>query len=152
MTVPPATPYPPPPPPKRSWGKWVLLGCVALILIFGAIGGAIWWGVSKATEGPETTVRAFITGVSSGDVAAAHATFSVPLKEIQSEEQLAAMMRENPAFFAIKDVSFNNRSIDQNGAELSGNVTLESGTTLPAEFKCVRENGDWKLIAWHFGS
>ena len=159
MTVPPAsdpTYAPPPPPqqpgPKKPWMKWVALGCLGLILIFGAIAAAMWFAVSKATEGPEMAVRGFLDAASAQDFSTAHGYFSAPLQEVQSEEQLEAMVLNNPTLFAISDVSFTNRSVDMNGAELSGNVTLESGTVMPARFRLVKENDDWKLIAWNIGS
>ena len=158
MTVPPAaqTSYAPPPPnqptSKKPWVKWVALGCVAAVLIAVAIFAAIWFTVKKATAGPETVVREFLTATAAGDYAAAHNLFSAPLKEVQGQSEFEEMARQNANLFAITDISFSNRSIDTNGAEFSGNVTLESGTVMPAQFRLVRENGDWKLIAWNIGS
>ena len=160
MSVPPASDpnfAPPPPPPRqpgaeKPWLKWVAIGCVALILIFGIIIAGIWFTVSKATEGPETVVREFLAAAAAEDFETAHGYFSAPLQEVQSQAQLEEMVRANPSLFAISDVSFNNRSVDMNGAELSGNVTLETGTVMPAQFRLVKENDDWKLIAWNIGS
>ena len=55
-------------------------------------------------------------------------------------------------FFKVTDMSFNQRSIDQAGAELAGTLTLESGTEVPANFSLVRERGSWKLIEYNIGS
>jgi len=52
----------------------------------------------------------------------------------------------------VKDTTFSQRSIDTSGAQLSGSVTLTSGTQVPASFKLVRENGAWKLIGYNIGS
>jgi hypothetical protein len=35
---------------------------------------------------------------------------------------------------------------------LSGTVTLEAGTTVPASFQLVKEGDQWKLIAYQLGS
>jgi hypothetical protein len=31
-------------------------------------------------------------------------------------------------------------------------LTLESGTRVAASFKLVKENGEWRLIAYHIGA
>ena len=142
----------PPPPKKRGWIKWVACGCVLAILIFAGIIGAIYWTVQKATAGPEESVQGFLSAAAAGDHQQAYDYFSTPLKDVQSYEEFVAAVTENPSFFKITDTSFTNRSIDMNGAELSGNVTLETGTVLPAQFKLVRENDAWKLISYNIGS
>lgn len=137
---------------NRGWIKWVALGCFLAVVLFGAIIGGIFWTVQKATAGPEEAIQAFLTAAGAGDYQTAHDYFSVPLKEVQPYEQFAADAEANSSFFKITDTSFNNRSVDMNGAELSGNVTLESGTVVPAQFKLVRENEQWKLISYNIGS
>ena len=100
----------------------------------------------------EEAVQGFIAAARSGDYQKAHDYFSVPLKEVQPYEDFVAAAEQNSSFFKITDTSFTNRSIDMNGAEFSGNVTLESGTTVPAQFELVRENDQWKLISYNIGS
>ena len=146
------TPQAPPPPPKRGWVKWVVLGCVGILIIIALIFGGIFYGVTKATEGPEKAVREFLAAAAAGDYAAAHNYFSAPLKQVQPYEDFANAVRSQPQFFDIATTSFTNRSIDQNGAQLSGKVTLKSGTEVPATFQLVRENDQWKLISYNIGS
>ncbi|HVR42999.1 MAG TPA: hypothetical protein VMS56_06085 [Thermoanaerobaculia bacterium] len=157
MSQAPLTPGVPPPPPyktpqKRGWGKWVAIGCVALALLAAAISAAIWFGLLKATEGPEQAVREFLDAAAAGDYQTAHEYFSAPLKQVQPLDQFEAMVAANSSFFAVTDATFPNRSVDTSGAELSGTVTLESGTEMPAQFKLVREGGEWKLISYNIGS
>lgn len=137
---------------KSSWVKWVLLGCGGLVLLVVVLGGAIYLFVQKATAGPEEVVQKFLAAAGTGNYAAAHDCFSAPLKEVQPYEQFAAAAKANSSFFAVTDTSFPNRSIDMSGAELSGTVTLKSGTKVPAIFKLVKENGQWKLISYNLGS
>ena len=133
-------------------GKKIAIGCGVLLLAFGLfIGGLIgfvWW----ATAGPEEAVQNFIAAAAAGDYATAHDYFAVPLKEQQPLEAFTSAVKDTPSLFAITDTSFTNRSIDGSVAKLSGTVTLQAGTTVPAEFELVQENDAWKLIAYHLGS
>jgi len=160
----PSTNYPAPPPPsadyqatpppqkKGGWIKWVALGCFGLILLAGLFGGGIWWGLMKATEGPEAVAKEFLAAAAAGNYEKAHDYFSAPLKEVQPLEQFRDIASAQSSLFAVTDTTFNTRSVNTAGAELEGTVTLESGTELPATFKLVKENGDWKLLAYHLGS
>jgi len=137
---------------SKSWIKWVALGCGGLLVVSVAVIAGIFLIVKKATAGPEEVVHAFLEAASAGDYAAAHDYFSAPLKEAQSLEDFTAAAEANPMFFKVAETTFNNRSIDTAGAELSGTATLEVGTVVPASFKLVRENGEWKLISYQIGS
>ena len=83
-------------------------------------------------------MQTFLAEASAGNLEAAHDCFSAPLKEVQ--------------LFNVADTSFTSRSVDMNGAEFEGTVTLESGTEVPCSFELVRENDAWKLIANNIGS
>jgi hypothetical protein len=52
----------------------------------------------------------------------------------------------------VQDTTFNNRSVNPAGAELSGSVTLTDGSQLPASFKLVKEEGEWRLISYQIGN
>lgn len=138
--------------PKKSWVKWVVLGCVGLVVLAAAFAGVLFYVVKAATAGPEQVVQDFLAAAGRGDYAAAHACFSAPLQAAQPLAEFSAAAEANAMFFKVKETSFSQRSIDQDGAEFSGTVTLETGTEVPASFELVRENGDWKLIAYHLGS
>lgn len=142
--------------PNRGWIKWVVLGCFLALLLVAAIvvviPAGLFWTFQKATAGPEATIQGFLAATAAGDYQTAHDYFSAPLKQVQPYEQFAAEAAANSSFFAVTDTTFNKRSVDMSGAELSGSVTLESGTVVPAQFKLVRENDDWKLISYNIGS
>ena len=61
-------------------------------------------------------------------------------------------MEANSLLFQITDTTLTSRSVDLSGAEFSGTVTLESGTEVPASFSLVKENDEWKLIAYNIGT
>lgn len=139
-------------PPKRGWIKWLVLGCGTLLILAIAAGALFWMFLTKMTEGPEKAVKEFLAAAAAADYAAAHSYFSAPLKEEQPLEEFTSSARENAQYFDITHTSFSSRSIDTAGAELSGTVTLKDGSKLPATFKLVKENEQWKLLAYHIGS
>ncbi len=156
MTAQPSyAPPPPPGPPPSSlpgWARWLGLGCGAFLLFATLIGSVVFLVVQRATKGPEDAVKAFLTAAGNGDYAAAHDYFSAPLKQAQPFEQFKAVAAANRQLFQVQDTTFNNRSVDLSGAELSGTVTLTSGTTLPASFKLVKEADQWRLTSYQIGT
>ncbi|MEI6667070.1 MAG: hypothetical protein WCP29_02860 [Acidobacteriota bacterium] len=135
-----------------GWGKRIGIGCGALLVlvIVGVV--ILFFTVKTLTAGPEQVVRSFVDAAAAGDYARAHDYFSVPLKESQPLAAFTATVKANPSLFAIASTTFSDRSIDTSGAKLGGTVTLKAGTTVPASFSLVQENGTWKLISYHFGS
>lgn len=142
----------PPVPSNRGWIKWVVLGCATLLLAAVGAGVLFWMFMMKMTAGPEKVAKEFLSAAAAGDYVAAHGHFSAPLKAEQPLEEFTTSARENAQYFDITHTSFSNRSVDAAGAELSGTVTLKSGSKLPATFKLIKENEQWKLLAYHIGS
>lgn len=137
---------------STSWIKWGVLGCGCLVVVIGVVVAGTFVFVKQATSGPEEVIHAFLEATAAGDYATAHDYFSAPLKEAQSLEDFSAAAGANPMLFKVTDTTFTNRSVDMNGAELSGTATLEAGTDVPVSFKLVKENGEWKLISYQIGS
>jgi hypothetical protein len=124
----------------------------AVVLVAAILGGVIFFVVLRMTAEPEQVVRDFLAQAGAGEYAAAHAHFSAPLKQVRSLAPFSAAVQANSMFFKVTDLSFNQRSIDQAGAEFAGTLTLESGTEVPAYFSLVREGESWKLIEYNIGS
>jgi len=137
---------------KRSWIKWVAIGCGGLMLLAVVFGVGLYFMVTSMTAAPEQVARDFCAAAAAGDFARAHDFFAAPLKESQPLDVFTATVEANPSLFRIKDTSFNERSIDLAGTKLGGTATLESGTTVPISFTLVRENDDWKLMGYNIGS
>jgi hypothetical protein len=148
------SPLPPGPPPSPipSWARWVGLGCGALMLLGTVIGTVTFLVVQKATAGPEQVVQSFLAAAAAGDFQAAHGYFAEPLKQVQPYETFSTVAGQNRQLFAVEETTFNNRSVDLSGATLAGTVRLVGGTELPASFKLVKENGEWRLISYQIGS
>jgi hypothetical protein len=138
-------------PAKRSWLKWVAIGCGLLIVVGICIGVGTCFVVKKATAAPEAAVHEFLAAAGAGDYERAYGYFSAPLKEKQSLESFQQAAQAQATMFKVKDTTFNSRSVDLNGAQLSGTLTLEAGTEVPASFKLVQENGQWRLISYQLG-
>ncbi len=136
---------------KNSWLKPVLIGCGGLLALALAAGIGFFYLIKGATSGPETAVKAFLEAAAAGDHARAHGYFSKPLQEVQSLASFSAGAQQNPSLFDVADTTFNQRSIDMDGARLSGTLHLRGGTDVPASFSLVRENEEWKLIAYQIG-
>lgn len=138
--------------PRPSWLRRNARRAGIALVVFAALALVLSQVVRMATAGPERAVHHFLAAADSGDYAAAYDDFSAPLKSAQSLDDFASAMRANAALVHVKETTFNDREVDTNGARLSGSVTLASGTTVPASFRLVRENGKWKLLGYHIGS
>ena len=153
-----AQPYAPPPPPAPppsplpGWLRFLGIGCGALLLLGMVAGSLFFLLIRKATEGPEETVKAFLTAAGSGDFDTAHGYFSADLKRVQPRDQFSAQAAAHQQLFQVRDTTFDNRSVDLQGAKLSGSVTLTAGPVLPASFELVKEDGQWRLTSYQLGS
>src|ERR1044072_7228044 len=156
MTAQPSYAPPPPPAPPPSvlplWARWLGLGCGALLLLAAVAGPVFTVFLQKATAGPEQTPQAFLAAAGTGDFATAHSYFSERLKEVQPLEQFARQAEAHQQRFQVKDTTFHSRSVGPPGAELSATVTLATGNELPASFKLVKENGEWRLTSYQLGN
>lgn len=149
---PPGGPPPGAPPRKTPWIRWVALGCGGALVLLAIFVAVMYFVVRQATAGPEETVQAFLAAAGEGDYAAAHEHFSAPLQEAQPLAEFSAAAAANPTFFQVEETTFSSRSVDGGGASLSGTLRLRAGTEVPASFRLVRENDEWKLIAYDIGS
>jgi hypothetical protein len=137
---------------RKPWLRWVLIGCGGLLALIVLFVLALLLFVKQATAGPEEVVQTFLAEAAAGQLEAAHECFSAPLKEVQPYEQFAAGVNANQHLFDVADTSFTERSVDLQGAKLAGTLTLASGTEVACSFQLVRENEDWKLIAYNIGA
>ncbi len=135
----------------NTWVKPVLIGCGGLLALALAAGVGFFYLIRGATAGPEQTVKAFLAAAGAGEYARAHGHFSKPLQEVQSLASFSAGVQQNPSLFDVADTTFNQRSVDTGGARLAGTLHLRAGTDVPASFSLVRENDEWKLIAYQIG-
>ncbi|HVS04102.1 MAG TPA: hypothetical protein VMT16_15155 [Thermoanaerobaculia bacterium] len=138
--------------PKKRWGRWVALGCGAALLLAVCVGALLVFVLQQATAGPEKVVQDFLATAGAGDYTAAFDHFSAPLAQVQPFEQFSQSAAANSLFFQVAETTFGSRSVSGGSAQLAGTVTLQSGTTVPASFHLVKENGAWKLVSYNIGS
>jgi hypothetical protein len=59
------------------------------------------------------------------------------------------MLTNTPALVHVTDESFSSRTVNNGQGELVGTLNLEGGGKLPIEIRLVKENDDWKILAYH---
>lgn len=136
----------------RPWVKYVAMACGGLVVVAGALVAVVFFAVSRLTAAPEQVTREFLQATSRGDFTAAHGYFSAPLKDQQPIALLEAAAAATPSMFDVVEVSFHSRAIDTSKATLAGTARLRAGTEVPASFTLVREQGTWRLLAYHLGA
>lgn len=136
----------------RSPLKTVLMILGGLFALLVAVIIGFVFLLRSATSGPEEAAQGFLAAAAKGDYDRAHGYFSAPLKEAQPLADFRAGAEANPSLFDVAETTFNERSIDMNGAKMAGTLTLRSGTEVAASFSFVEENDEWKLIAYQIGS
>lgn len=142
----------PPPADDKKWLKWVAAGCGCAVLAAAAFAAIIVFGVRAGTAGAEEVVQKFLKATAEERYTEAYDYFSAPLKETQSYQDFSTAAANNLYLFKVKDTTFLQRSVDTTSAKLEGSVKLEAGTSVPAKFQLVKENGAWKLIAYNIGN
>lgn len=135
-----------------SWLKWVLIGCGGFLALMVILIVVLFFVVKQVTAGPEEVVQTFLAEAAAGNLEASYDCFSAPLKEVQPFAEFSSAVTQNRQFFDISDTSFSERSVDMQGAKLSGTATLAAGTQLPCSFELVRENDEWKLLSYNIGA
>jgi hypothetical protein len=136
----------------RPWVKYLALGCGGVIVLLVGFVAAVFFAVGRLTAAPEQVTRDFLAATTRGDLAAAHAHFSAPLKDEQPLAELQAAAAATPSFYRVADISFSERSIDTSKATLKGTARLQAGTEVPVSFTLVREQDTWRLLAYHLGA
>lgn len=176
----PSAPPPPPPPPPmppasvrpprpggavaappaapartgRSPWFWVMLGCGGLLLLMLLAGGLIGLLVYKAAgamQAPVDEVKAQLADVKAGNLDAAYARLAPAYQAEVSKEEFQAFVGKHATFGQNKDTTFNNRSLANDVASISGSLEAVSGESEDASFKLQKQGGAWKVTAIEVG-
>jgi hypothetical protein len=124
------------------WGITGCCGCLTLIAIAAAV---IVSGVFLFTREPAAVVEKQLEHLRGGDIEAAYALLSKEAQLEHSPPAFAAFVARHPGLATNAGSSFNNRTLNNAGAHLSGTLTAAGGETEEASFTLVREDGGWKI-------
>lgn len=125
----------------KTWKK-VVLGIV--VFIFAVIGLAMW-----GTSGLDKPVEQHFASLKAGDVIGAYSQLSVAARAATSLDDFKAMLKNMPALTQVTGTSFTSRTVENGQGKLEGTLELEGGGKLPIEVNLVKENGEWKILAYH---
>jgi hypothetical protein len=103
------------------------------------------------TSDPLEIVEVFLEAAGGGDLGRAHGHFSRALAEIQPYEELSSVARENLPLFQAREVRLQ-RGDGEAGPSFQGTLVLQGGQEVSASFAFVREEGEWRLIAYNISS
>lgn len=135
---------PAPPVKKRRTGLWITLIVILLLLIAG--GGLFAYLQARST--PLKTLQAYCTALKSNDAQALYNTYSSDSQARVSLDTLKADLRVVTLFVGgVKDCVVQENSIQENGSQATGMVTLTLGRggSGNATMHLVYENGQWKI-------
>jgi len=125
----------------KTWKK-VLLGIV--IFIVGVVALAMF-----ATSGLDKPVQRHFAALHSGDFVAAYSELSVAARQATSLDQFKAMIAGNPGLAHVTGESFTTREWNNGQGHLEGVLELEGGGKLPIVVNLVKENDEWKILAYN---
>lgn len=125
----------------KTWKK-VVLGIV--VFIFAVIGLAMW-----GTSGLDKPVESHFASLKAGDVVGAYAQLSVAARNATSLDDFKVMLKSVPSLSRVTGTSFTSRKVENGQGRLEGSLELEGGGKLPVEIVLVKENGEWKILAYH---
>jgi hypothetical protein len=134
----------------RSPWFWVGLGCGGLLLLMLLVVGgiaALGFMAMKATQAPVEAVKAQLADVKAGNLDAAYARLAPAYQTEVSKEEFQAFASKHGGFGQNKDTTFNNRSISNDTASISGSLLAASGDSEAASFKLAKQGTDWKVTS-----
>jgi uncharacterized membrane protein YvbJ len=129
---------------KMALWKKIALGVVAFIVL--AVGLSLFL-TSDLVEPIDRQIAAF----GRGDVEAAYAETSIGFRQATSLERFTEFVKKNPGLKQIQSHTFTERSRENNVGTVKGTLTLTGGGVVPVEYKLVKENDQWKILAVDFG-
>lgn len=125
---------------KGSLWKKILIGGVLFVIVVLVLALLL-------TKGIVTTVEKQLTALRNGDYYTAYALTSKDFKNTVSFEAFQDFVKRYPSLSKNKSHSFKERSIENNTGILKGTLQSEDGAITPVEYKLVKEDSEWKILA-----
>jgi predicted component of type VI protein secretion system len=122
-------------------------GCLILILVAALLG---FGGIFLMTKGAADAVKAEMEEIKGGQLDHAYEGLSQSYRAQLSRRDFEQLVARHPGLHDNADVTFWNRSVDNDAGTVSGVLTPRSGRPEPVTFKLVKEGGVWKISAIEF--
>lgn len=119
----------------------IILGILTVIVI--AIGLAIYF-----TQGIADTARAQLTAIKAGDLTNAYNLTSKAFQQQTSMRDFEKYINTHSVLKNFKDISFSERSIENNMGYLKGIIESDDGSMMTIEYQLVREDKQWRIQAF----
>ena len=124
------------------WKK-VVLGFVAFVVV--VVGLAMF-----LTSDLIDPIERQIAALKAGDIDSAYSQTSIAFRDATSKEQLSAFVKSNPILLNTAEYNFSERSFENNLGTVKGTLTSTDGGVIPIEYRLVKENDEWKILALKF--
>lgn len=77
----------------------------------------------------------------------AYSYTSLDFQKATTLEDFKEFIEKNSDLKNNKAINFSSRSINHDVGYLRGSLTAKDGAVMPVEFKMVKENGEWRVLA-----
>jgi hypothetical protein len=156
-TTMPGTPVPPPlspthtawpAPPRAGVGgcrtvALIVAVIVALAVVFVA---GLLVVVFRLTGPAVDSAKAHLDMLSRGKIEEAYDSAAQAFKDATPLGAYKKFLETYPALTRVKDLSLNERSVNNQGASLNGTIATTDGAVLPIKIRLVREKDQWRIL------
>src|SRR3972149_10873003 len=132
------------PPKKEGIGKYILFATLGCGFLVGLIALVVFL-VFKMTGGPVRVVNAQLEALREKEFDKAYGFCSGGFKQNTRFVEFQKFVENYPILKDAKDYSCPKREISGNTAELQGTVNGNDGLAMAAEYRLVKERGEWKV-------
>jgi hypothetical protein len=122
--------------------KMIIIIVIVLVVIVIGIVGFVFY----LTSGPVKSADNFFSLIKNGDLNGAYESTSEQFKQNTTAEQFKSFL-ESSSIINFNSSFWSSRSVDQNGATLTGSFKTKDDKTIPLEVSLVKENGQWKILS-----
>ncbi len=126
---------------------WRILGVGAFIVAI--VAGGLWALFAMTAPAVESATHFVVTAGSAGP-AAAYSEAAPGLRRAMSEPVFAARLRQL-GLTQARSASWSNRSLNGDGAVVSGMVRLASGESTPLTVRLAKSSGVWRVSDLAYG-
>jgi hypothetical protein len=133
--------------PKEKMKLWkkILIGLGVFILLIIFISFSATSGIVKVAEKQ-------LNLISSGDLKGAYALTSQEFQRSVAYDNFLSYVNNYEVLKNYKNHKFTSREIQGDTGTITGTLTAKDGTTVPVEYKFIKENGNWKILSINLSS